>query len=156
VGDLDQLQGADGDQGIFRRARSSPRLVIGIAAGVLLFLGWIGWAIYVTSSNGATAGLGVVIAWPAILAALALISLPFIGGYLLIRRLSTDSGTPGPPAATQEADAEAEDAEEAADEEPAEEEGESEEESDEGGDSEDDEEPDDEEGQKAETEKAAD
>ena len=41
-----------------------------------------------TSDNGARAGLGVVIAWPAMLAALALISLPFIGGYLLIRRLS--------------------------------------------------------------------
>jgi hypothetical protein len=37
----------------------------------------------------------VMIAWPAMLAALALISLPFIGGYLLVRRLSTDSGAPG-------------------------------------------------------------
>jgi hypothetical protein len=76
------------------RARSNPRLVVAIAAGAILLLAWIGWAIHVTSSNGATAGLGVVIAWPAMLAALALISLPFIGGYLLVRRLSTDSGTP--------------------------------------------------------------
>ena len=78
---------------MLERARSSPRLVVAIAAGVVLLLAWIGWAIYVTSSNGASAGLGVVIAWPAMLAALALISLPFIGGYLLIRRLSEDSGS---------------------------------------------------------------
>jgi hypothetical protein len=145
VGDLDQLQGANGDQGIFERARSSPRLVVAIAAGVVLLLAWIGWAIYITSSNGATAGLGVVIAWPAMLAALALISLPFIGGYLLIRRLSTDSGTPDPLAATDEIHA-AEDSEEEPDGEPAEEE-------DESGDKSDDEK---EEAQKSEAEKAAD
>jgi hypothetical protein len=90
VGALDQLRG---DDGILERARSSPRMVIAIAAGVVLLLAWIGWAIYVTSSNGATAGLGVVIAWPAMLAALALISLPFIGGYLLVRRLSDGEGS---------------------------------------------------------------
>jgi hypothetical protein len=102
VGDLDQLQGANGDQGIFERARSSPRLVVAIAAGVVLLLAWIGWAIYITSSNGATAGLGVVIAWPAMLAALALISLPFIGVYLLIKRLSPSEGDA--PSAVAETD----------------------------------------------------
>ncbi len=54
----------------------------------MLLLAWIGWSVYVTSDHGVRAGLGVVIAWPAMLAALALISLPFIGAYLLIRRLS--------------------------------------------------------------------
>jgi hypothetical protein len=104
VGALDQ--GANGDDGLFERARSSPRTVVAIAAGAVLLLAWIGWAIHVTSSNGASAGLGVVIAWPAMLAALALISLPFIGGYLLVRRLSTDGGAP----AAEEAEAsEAED-----------------------------------------------
>ena len=78
---------------MIERARSNPRLVVAIALGAILLLAWIAWAIYVTSSDGATAGLGVVIAWPAMLAALALISLPFIGGYLLIRRLSEDSGS---------------------------------------------------------------
>jgi hypothetical protein len=101
VGALDQLRGANGD-GIIDRARSNPRIVIAIAAGAVLLLAWIGWAIYVTSSNGATAGLGVVIAWPATLAALALISLPFIGGYLLVKRLSPSDGD----AATATADAE--------------------------------------------------
>jgi hypothetical protein len=85
---LDRLRG---DEGVLERARSNPRWVVAIAAAVLLLLAWIGWAIYVTSSDGARAGLGVVIAWPAMLAALALISLPFIGGYLLVRRLSADS-----------------------------------------------------------------
>jgi hypothetical protein len=92
VGALDQLRGANGD-GIIERARSNPRIVTAIAAGAVLLVAWIAWAIYVTSSNGATAGLGVVIAWPAMLAALALISLPFIGGYLLIRRLSDGEGS---------------------------------------------------------------
>jgi hypothetical protein len=92
VGALDQLRGANGD-GIIERARSNPRIVIAIAAGAVLLIAWIAWAIYVTSSDGATAGLGVVIAWPAMLAALALISLPFIGGYLLIRRLSDGEGS---------------------------------------------------------------
>jgi hypothetical protein len=82
------LRGATGDGGFVDRVRSNPRLVVAIAAGAVLLLAWIGWAVYVTSSDGAAAGLGVVIAWPAMLAALALISLPFIGGYLLIRRLS--------------------------------------------------------------------
>jgi nucleosome binding factor SPN SPT16 subunit len=115
VGALDQLRGANGD-GIIDRARSNPRLVVAIAAGTILILAWIGWAIYVTSSNGATAGLGVVIAWPAMLAALALISLPFIGGYLLIRRLSEDSGS----TATAEAETseDEDDDEEDSDEEP--------------------------------------
>src|SRR3954453_5716068 len=92
VGAPDQLRGANGD-GMIERARSNPRLMVAIAAGAILLLAWIGWAIYVTSSDGASAGLGVVIAWPAMLAALALISLPFIGGYLLVRRLSEDSGS---------------------------------------------------------------
>jgi hypothetical protein len=85
--------------------------MVAIAAGAIVLLAWIGWAVYVTSKNGAAAGLGVVIAWPLILAALALISLPFIGGYLLVRRLSEDSGSTAPAEAeTDEPDeAEAED-----------------------------------------------
>ena len=137
VGALDQLRGADG--GIVRRARSNPRLIVAIAAGVILMLAWIGWAIYVTSENGAGAGLGVVIAWPAMLAALALISLPFVGGYLLIRRLSEDSGSTATPEVET---SEEEESEESADEEePAEEvegpeEGEGDEEADEESDAE--------------------
>jgi hypothetical protein len=92
VGALDRLRAANGDDGFVGRARSNPRLVVAMAGGAVLLLAWIGWAIYVTSDHGARAGLGVVIAWPAMLAALALISLPFIGGYLLIKRLSASEG----------------------------------------------------------------
>jgi hypothetical protein len=96
---LDQLR-----EGEFTgRFRSNPRLAVAIAGGAILLLAWIAWAIYVTSSHGATAGLGVVIAWPAMLGALGLISLPFIGGYLLIRRLS-----PGQEEEEDEEDSEAE------------------------------------------------
>jgi hypothetical protein len=88
VGALEAPRATSGDDGIVGRARSNPRWIVAIAAAAILILAWIGWAIYVTSSDGARAGLGVVIAWPAMLAALALVSLPFLGGYLLIRRLS--------------------------------------------------------------------
>lgn len=84
--------GMDVGEGILHRVRSSPRLAIAAAVGALLVVAWIAWAVYVTSDQGARAGLGVVIVWPAMLAALALVSLPFIGGYLLIRRLSTAGG----------------------------------------------------------------
>jgi hypothetical protein len=76
--------------GILDRARANPRLAMAIVGGALLLVAWIGWAIYVTSSNGAEAGLGVVIAWPALLAALCLIALPFVGGWFLVQRLRTD------------------------------------------------------------------
>jgi hypothetical protein len=105
VGAPDEPQSASGDASLIERARSSPRILIAIAVGALLVFAWIGWAIYVASANGGTAGLGVVIAWPAMLAALALISLPFIGVYLLIRRLSDGEGS----AAAAEPDASEED-----------------------------------------------
>jgi hypothetical protein len=111
VGALEALRAATGDDGIVGRARSNPRWIVVFAGAAILVLAWIGWAIHVASSDGARAGLGVVIAWPAMLAALALISLPFIGGYLLIRRLSEGGGEP----ATAEADP-PEDHEEAEDE----------------------------------------
>jgi hypothetical protein len=135
VGALDQLRGANGD-GMLDRARANPWLVVAIAAGAILILAWIGWAIYVTSEHGAGAGLGVVIAWPAILAGLALVSLPFIGGYLLIKRLSEDSGS----TTTAEAETSQDVGEDDSDEEP-EDSAEEEDEDEDGG--EEDEEPDD-------------
>ena len=118
VGPLDQLRAANGEDGIVGRVRSNSRLVVAIAAAAVLLVAWIAWAIHVASSNGATAGLGVLLAWPAILVALALISLPFIGGYLLIRRLSDGDSS------AVEVDAEESDAgdEEEESEDPAEEE----------------------------------
>lgn len=122
MGALDQLRAANGQDGIVERARSNPRWAIAIATAAVLFLAWIAWAIYVTRSNGATAGLGVVLAWPAMLVALALISLPFIGGYLLIRRLSDSDGSAAAAAAEAPVEDEDDDSEEEADDEDSEEE----------------------------------
>jgi hypothetical protein len=80
--------------GILGRARANPWLTVAIAAGSLLVVGWITWAVYVTSENGATAGLGVVIAWPALLIGLVLLALPFIALGLMIRRLGSDDDEP--------------------------------------------------------------
>ena len=90
VGALDRLRAANGDDGLVERLRTDTRLLVAVVGATLLIIAWIAWAIYVASSDGARAGLGVVIAWPAMLAALAIISLPFVGGYLLIRRLTGD------------------------------------------------------------------
>jgi hypothetical protein len=64
--------------------RDNPWLAVGIVAGFLLICAWIAWAIYVTDEHGARQGLGVLIVWPAILAALALISIPFIWAFRVI------------------------------------------------------------------------
>ena len=144
--------------GALDRLRSNPRWAVVIAATTVLVLAWIAWAIYVASSKGATAGLGVLLAWPAILVALALISLPFLGAYLLIHRLANGDDS------TAEAEAEASDADDEEDE--SEDPAEKDDEPNEGEDSEDDEddseeeegseESDDEETEEAEAEKASD
>jgi hypothetical protein len=84
---------------------------MGIAAigGAILLIAWIAWAIYVTSENGANAGLGVVISWPAVFMAVAVVMTPFVGIYLLVRRLNGGDeeppqiagGAPGEDEATQ-------------------------------------------------------
>ena len=86
-----------GVRGAADNARSSPRTAITWAAGGLVLLAWIGWAIYVTAEHGGEAGLGVVISWPAAIAAVALIAAPFVGIWLLVRRLMPRDG--GPPIA---------------------------------------------------------
>jgi hypothetical protein len=87
MGALDRLVG---------RVRANPWMAVAFAGGALLVAAWLAWAVYVASDRGVNRGLGVLIAWPAILIALALISLPIIGGYLLVKRLSTlDRGGEG-------------------------------------------------------------
>lgn len=96
VGALEQSQAEDRGDGFVGRVRTNPRLAVAIAAVAILAIAWIGWAIYVTGNHGPQAGLGVVIAWPAMIVALGIASLPFIGGYLVIRRLSrADEGSDG-------------------------------------------------------------
>jgi hypothetical protein len=92
--------------GVIGRVRSNALRVVAIAAGGLLLIGWIAWAVYVTTEKGATAGLGVVIAWPALLACLALVALPFAGIALLIRRGRAEDGEATAPVEAEEPSAE--------------------------------------------------
>jgi hypothetical protein len=71
------------------RGRSNPRLAIAAITGALLLIAWIAWAIYVTNDHGANAGLGVVLSWPVLLAALVVVASPFAGLYLLVRLIRT-------------------------------------------------------------------
>jgi hypothetical protein len=91
VGAADQLRSWD------RKVRSNPWLAVATAAGVLLVAAWIAFAIQVTSDKGARAGLGVLVAWPALLVGLALISLLFIWLVRLIRGAHRDRGSIAAP-----------------------------------------------------------
>jgi hypothetical protein len=74
--------------------RANPSLAVGIVAGVLLVCAWIGWAIHVTSEHGARQGLGVLIAWPAIAAVVALIAVPLAWAFRVIRARTGGNQTP--------------------------------------------------------------
>ena len=63
----------------------NPWLAIGIVIGVLLVCAWIAWTVHVWSDNGARQGIGVLIVWPAIAAVLAVISIPFVWAFRVIR-----------------------------------------------------------------------
>jgi uncharacterized membrane protein len=78
-----------------RQVRENPWLAVGIVAAVLLICAWIAWAINVTNEQGARQGLGVLIVWPAVVAVLALISIPFVWAFRVIRT-SARSGEQGP------------------------------------------------------------
>ena len=73
--------------------RANPWLAVAIAVGVLVCAAWIVWAILVTSDNGARAGLGVLVAWPALLLGLALISLPLIWAFRQISGTRANGGS---------------------------------------------------------------
>ena len=90
------------------RVRDNPWLAVAITAGALLVAAWLGWAINVASDKGFNEGLGVLIAVPALVAALALISIPFIAIYLMIRpreegqeKATTESGAAPEPEEAQ-------------------------------------------------------
>ena len=75
---------------VAERLRTNPWWAVAVACGAILVCAWIGWAIHVASDHGAREGIGVLVAWPAMLAGLVLVALPFVGLYLLIRRLLPD------------------------------------------------------------------
>jgi type VI protein secretion system component VasK len=58
---------------------------VGIVIGVLIVCAWIGWATHVWSDHGSRQGIGVLVVWPAIVAVLAVISIPFIWAFRVIR-----------------------------------------------------------------------
>jgi hypothetical protein len=78
----------------------NPWLAVGIVIGLLLVCVWIGWAIHVGSEHGSREALGILIVWPAIAMLLALISIPFIWAFLVIRA-SARSDEPEPQADTE-------------------------------------------------------
>lgn len=101
---------ADRGPGAFARARSNIRAILLWAAAGLLVAAWIGWTVYIWIENGAAAGIGVLISWPAVLAVLALLTSPLWAPRLVARerRMAAVAGS------------EAEDARPAADEDAAE------------------------------------
>lgn len=62
-----------------------------IVAAALLVAAWLAWAIYVASDKSFNEGLGVLIAWPALVVAVALILIPLIAIYQLIRPRESES-----------------------------------------------------------------
>jgi hypothetical protein len=70
---------------VIHRVRSDRRLAIALVVAVLLLSAWIAWTVYVWNENGSDAGIGVLVSWPAALAALALIASPFVVGAWLLR-----------------------------------------------------------------------
>jgi hypothetical protein len=98
--------------GTVESARQRPRHAVAIAAAILVGVAWIAWAVYVTASNGATAGLGVLLTWPILLGALALIAAPVVLTAMLVQRhrdstpaMAGAPNVPEPP--KQEAEAKA-------------------------------------------------
>jgi type VI protein secretion system component VasK len=79
-----------------RKIRDNPWLAVGIVTGVLLICAWIGWAIHVASEHSARQGLGALLAWAAIAAIVALISVPFIWAFRVIRASRSDQPQPDP------------------------------------------------------------
>jgi uncharacterized membrane protein len=65
--------------------RTNPWLAIGLVLVALLVCAWIAWAITVWNEHGARQGVGVLIVWPAIVAVLAVVSIPFIWAFRVIR-----------------------------------------------------------------------
>jgi hypothetical protein len=70
--------------------RTNPWLAVGLVLVVLLVCAWVAWAINVWSEHGARQGVGVLIVWPALVAVLAVISIPFIWGFRVIRASARD------------------------------------------------------------------
>jgi hypothetical protein len=91
-------------EGLLATVRARPWLAVAVAGGALLMIAWIAWAVHVTTDKGVREGIGVLVAWPALVAAAALIVLPFVGVLLLARQSSEPDAEDLPK--TDEKDAE--------------------------------------------------
>ena len=74
------------------RARQDNRFGAALIIGAIVLVLWIAWTVYVWIENGSTAGLGVLISWPAVIAAVALIAAPFVAAGVLIKRMAANGG----------------------------------------------------------------
>ena len=81
---------SSGGASLWQRARSDARIGAALILGTLLLITWIAWTVYVWSENGSAAGIGVLISWPAVIAAVALVAAPFVVAAVLVRRLAPD------------------------------------------------------------------
>jgi hypothetical protein len=81
-----------GGGSLMHQARSDSRIGAGLIIGAILVVLWIAWTVYVWTENGTAAGLGVLISWPAVIVALALVAAPFVGAVVLVRRLAANGG----------------------------------------------------------------
>jgi hypothetical protein len=74
-------------------ARSNSRVAIAWACLALFVIMWIAWTVYIWSTNGSTAGLGVLISWPVVFGAVALVVAPFvIVARLILRHRDGEGG----------------------------------------------------------------
>jgi hypothetical protein len=90
IGTVPRVGAADGLRSWGRGALRNPWLIAGLVVGLLLICAWIAWAIHVGSDQGGRAALGVLIVWPAIVAVLAVLAIPFVWAFRVIRA-SADS-----------------------------------------------------------------
>ena len=79
------MAAADRLRGWGRGALRNPWLIAGLVVGFLVVCAWIAWAIHVGNEHGGRAALGVLIVWPAVVALLAVIAVPFIWAFRVIR-----------------------------------------------------------------------
>jgi len=90
--------------------RERPGVAIACAAGALLLIVWIAWAIHVGSTNGGAAAVGVLISWPLVFTLAATLALLVIATTRLIRWMQPDgpSASPAADGAKEAADGEKE------------------------------------------------
>ncbi len=88
---MDQVDHFEADE---RGSRRWWRIAWMVFAG-LLVAAWIGWSGYTASQHDTDAGIGALVAWPALLAMAALAVAPFAAIVFLVRRRR--HGEPAPP-----------------------------------------------------------